>query len=388
MLPLQGYRVIDLSSIVLGPYASQILGDYGADVIKIEPPEGDSTRSTGPTTEPGMASMFLGVNRNKRSVVLDLKTPEGREALLTLIDSSDVFMHNIRPQKLPALSLEPARLIARKPSLIYASLNGFGETGPYSGKPAYDDIVQGLTGNAALMQKQTGTPAYFPTISADKTCALTAAHAILAALLRRERSGVGAHVEIPMFESMVAFNLVEHHYGQHFTPALSAPGYPRVLASWRRPYRTNDGYVCLMPYSTAQWQKFFAFTGADQLAADPRFADMAARTRHIEALYQAAGELIAQRSTSQWLAICDELEIPAGPVNQLEDLPHDEHLKAIGYFTDLEDEHMGHVNFPGVPVSFDGKRPGITMPPRLGQHTREVLTEAGLSPEKIDRLLR
>lgn len=386
MLPLKGYKVVDLSTIVLGPYASQILADYGADVIKVEAPEGDSTRQTGPATEPGMASMFLGVNRNKRSVVLDLKKEESRAALQQVLSGADVLMHNIRPQKLAALGLEPAAVLARHPRLVYASLNGFASHGPYGGKPAYDDIVQGLSGSAALMQRQTGTPSYFPTIAADKTCAHTVAHAILAALLARERTGEGCHVEIPMFETMVAFNLIEHHYGRHFSPPLAPPGYPRVLAPWRRPYQSRDGYVCVMPYTTVQWQKFFAYVGASELAKDPRFADMAQRTRHIEALYQEAGAIIAQRSTAEWLAVCAELEIPAGPVNQLEDLPDDPHLQATGYFAQLKDPAMGQLSFPGVPVTFNGARPPVHIPPRLGQHTLEVLTDAGVSPELAARL--
>ena len=293
MLPLQGVRVLDLSAIVLGPYASQILADYGADVIKIEPPEGDSTRFTGPTTERGMGAIFMGVNRGKRSAVLDLKREEGRSALMKLIDTADVLMHSIRPQKLASLGIEPAAVLARNPRMVYVGLHGFGEDGPYGGLPAYDDIIQGLSGCAALMQRQTGEPQYFPTIAADKTSALIAAHAILAALFRRERTGQGGYVEVPMFESMVAFNMVEHFYGLHFEPALAAPGYPRVLAPWRRPYKTTDGYLCAMPYTDAHWKRFFGEAGTPEVAADPRFASIGERTKNIEALYKQAAEIIA-----------------------------------------------------------------------------------------------
>lgn len=379
MLPLNGIRVLDLSTVVLGPYASQILADYGADVIKIETPEGDSTRNTGPAAEPGMGAIFLGVNRGKRSMVLDLKTAQAREALLKLVDTADVLMHSIRPQKLAAIGIDPQTLRARNPRLVYVALHGFAEDGPYGGMPAYDDIIQGLSGCAALMEKQTGTPQYFPTIAADKTCALVAAHAILAALFKRERTGEGAYVEVPMLESMVAFNLVEHFYGRHFEPALAAPGYPRVLNHWRRPYRTTDGFVCAMPYTDAHWRRFFVEAGRAELAADERFANIAARTRHIEQLYEIAAAIIAIRSTGDWLEAFGRLEIPASEMRRLEDLQQDEHLRQTGFFETIDDPKMGRLAFPGVPVKFDRERPPVRMAPRLGEHTAEVLAEIGLA---------
>lgn len=383
MPPLNGVRVLDLSTVVLGPYASQILADYGADVIKIETPQGDSTRRTGPTTEPGMGAIFLGVNRGKRSVVLDLKTAQAREELLQLVDTADVLMHSIRPQKLAAIGLDPQTLMTRNPRLVYVGLHGFAEDGPYGGMPAYDDTIQGLSGCAALMEKQTGTPQYFPTIAADKTCGLVAAHAILAALFKRERTGEGAYVEVPMLESMVAFNLVEHFYGRHFSPALGAPGYSRVLNPWRRPYRTTDGFVCTMPYTDLHWQRFFIEAGKPEFAADERFINIAERTRHIEQLYEIAAGIIAGRSTADWLNTLGRLEIPASKMLRLEDLENDEHLRQTGFFESIDDPKMGRLVFPGVPVKFDRERPHVRMAPRLGEHTEEVLAEIGLLSEKI-----
>jgi crotonobetainyl-CoA:carnitine CoA-transferase CaiB-like acyl-CoA transferase len=382
MLPLQGLRILDLSTVVLGPYASQILAEYGADVIKIETPEGDSTRHTGPSTEEGMGAIFLGVNRGKRSVVLDLKTEAGRDAMLRLVDTADALMHSIRPQKLAAIGLDPATLRQRCPKLVFVGLHGFAEAGPYGGQPAYDDIIQGMSGCAALMHAQVGQPLYFPTIAADKTTGLVAAHAILAALLKRERTGEGCTVEVPMFESMVAFNLVEHFYGQHFDPPLAPPGYPRLLNPYRRPYRTLDGHVCAMPYTDAHWQRFFKEAGEPALAADPRFANIAQRTRHIEALYAATERILATRTTADWLAAFARLEIPAATMASLEDLPNDPHLRATGFFETVDDPAMGRVRFPGSPVRFDGQKLPLRMPPRLGEHTREVLRELGASPNE------
>jgi len=389
MLPLSGIRVIDLSTVVMGPYASQWLADLGAEVIKVEPPEGDSTRRTGPAAEDGMSAIFLGVNRSKKSVVLNLKLPAAQAALERLLASADVFVHSMRPQKLGGLGLEPAAVMARHPRLVYVSLLGFAEDGPYGGRPAYDDIIQGLSGNAALMAAQTGTVRYFPTIAADKTSGLVAALSISAALAGRERQGgKGALVEVPMFESMVAFNLVEHLYGQHFEPPRGPAGYPRVLAPLRRPYQTADGHVCMMPYTDAHWRDFFTAAGRPELAADARFAGIAARTQHIETLYELTGEIVRARTTDAWLALCETLQIPVARVNQLAELVDDPHLRATGFFDMLDDPAMGTLRFPGAPVRFDGERAAPALPPRLGEHTRGLLGEAGLTTRQIDELGR
>lgn len=387
MLPLQGMTVIDLSTVVFGPLASQILADYGATVIKVETSEGDSTRRTGPALEEGMAAMFLGSNRSKRSVVLDLKQADARAALQQLITSADVFMHSMRPQKLAKLGIDPPTLNARYPRLVYAGLHGFSEDGPYAGRPAYDDVIQGMSGIADLMQQQFGEARYLPMVAADKTCGHVAAHAILAALLRRERTGQGGFVEIPMFESMVAFNLVEHMYGQHFVPAQSRAGYPRVMAASRRPYATADGYVALMPYTDVHWQRFFAAVGQPALAADARFFTMAQRTAHIAELLALTAECIRAQPSAYWLETCERLEIPAAPIARLDDLQADPHLMATSFFQTLHDPVMGEVRLPGVPVRFEGQRPPVAMPPRLGEHTRDSLLACGVSAEQVDRLL-
>lgn len=387
MLPLSGIRVVDLSTVVMGPYASQWLADLGAEVIKVETPDGDSTRRTGPATEDGMSAIFLGVNRSKKSVVLNLKQPAAQAALHKLLDTADVFLHSMRPQKLGKLDLDPASVMARHPQLVYVSLLGFAEDGPYGGRPAYDDIIQGLCGNAALMAAQTGTVRYFPTISADKTSGLVAALSVSAALAGRARNGgKGGMVEVPMFESMVAFNLVEHLYGQHFEPPRATAGYPRVLAPLRRPYQTADGYVCMMPYTDAHWRNFFQAAGRDDLAADARFIGIAARTRHIETLYEITGELVRERRTDDWLALCETLQIPVARVNGLDELVDDPHLRATGFFDQVQDPAMGTLRFPGAPVRFDGERAHATVPPRLGEHTREVLGSLGLSDAEIAAL--
>ncbi|SIT02773.1 Crotonobetainyl-CoA:carnitine CoA-transferase CaiB [Achromobacter sp. MFA1 R4] len=384
---LDGVRILDLTSVVFGPYASQILADYGADVIKVEAPGGDSTRRTGPSQEAGLSAIFLGLNRNKRSIVLDLKQPAARQALLTMVDQADVLMHSMRPAKMAALGLDPATLCARNPRLVYAGLYGFGAGGAYDGRPAYDDIIQGLSGLADLVGRQTGAPRYLPTVAADKTCGLVAAHAILAALFQRERTGLGQEVEVPMFESMASFALVEHYYGRHLADEPGAPGYPRVLTPWRRPCQTADGHVCLMPYTDAHWRDFFIAAGRPDLADDPRFADISARTRHIETLYELQAGIVAAHDTAYWLALCERLEIPAAPVNRLEDLETDPHLQSVGFFVPLQSAAGSRYRFARNPVRLAQSEVPPAMPPRLGEHTREVLGQAGLPPADIAALL-
>lgn len=383
---LNGVRVLDLSSVIFGPMASQVLADYGAEVIKIEPPGGDSTRYTGPAVEPGMAAMFMGSNRSKKSVMLDLKQAEAQAALHALLATTDVFMHSMRPQKLAKLGLDPDSLRAQYPRLIYVGLHGFGEDGPYAGLPAYDDVIQGMSGLADLMNRQTGEARYLPTIAADKTCGLVGAHAVLAALFQRERTGEGCFVEVPMYETMVGFNLVEHFYGMHFTPPQSGAGYPRVMAPWRKPYKTLDGHVCMMPYTDAHWRKFFDAVGQPQLAADERFATQASRTKNIALLLETMSSYVAQKNTQYWLQTCQQLEIPAAPVARMDDLPQDPHLVATQFFVEVPDEAMGTVKFPRSSVRMNGTQAPIGMPPRLGEHTDALLRDAGWDGARIAAL--
>lgn len=384
---LDGVRVLDLTSVVFGPYASQILADYGADVIKVEAPGGDSTRRTGPSQEPGLAAIFLGLNRNKRSIVLDLKQAAARQALLTMVDQADVLMHSMRPAKMAALGLDPATLCARNPRLVYAGLYGFGEGGAYEGRPAYDDIIQGLSGFADLVDRQTGTPRYLPTVAADKTCGLIAAHAILAALFQRSRTGAGQQLEVPMFESMASYALVEHYYGRHLADEPGQAGYPRVLTPWRRPCQTANGHVCLMPYTDAHWRDFFMAVDRPDLAQDARFADISARTRHIETLYELLAGIVAQRGTAYWLALCERLQIPAAPVNRLQDLEADPHLQSVDFFVPLQSASGSRYRFPRNPVRLQHSHVPARMPPRLGEHTLDVLRQAGLDEAQIAALL-
>ncbi len=384
---LDGIKILDLTSVVFGPYASQILADYGAEVIKVESPEGDSTRNTGPRLEEGLSAIFLGVNRNKKSICLNLKDPEAKEALLKLVDQADVLMHSVRPQKMLALGLDHETLLARNPKLIYAGLHGFGNGGAYSGRPAYDDIIQGLSGIADIMTIQSGTPRYLPTIAADKTCGIAAAHAILAALFQRERTGQGQFIEIPMFETMTSYVLVEHLYGHHLPGHSDEIGYPRVLTEWRKPYQTQDGFVCMMPYTDKHWQTFFTQSGHPEYAVDERFTKISARTKYIAELYELAGQIVSGQPTAFWLEFCDTHEIPAAAANRLQDLESDAHLKSVGFFTDLKNDKGHQYRFTRSPIRMQHSTVAPAMAPRLGEHTRAELLNAGLSAEHIEQML-
>ncbi|MDO5679103.1 MAG: CoA transferase [Pelistega sp.] len=386
MAALEGIRVLDLTTVIFGPYASQVLADYGAEVIKLESFTGDSTRYTGPAQEQGMSAMFLSVNRNKKSIAVDLKTPEGIAIIKDLLKTCDVFMHNIRPQKIAKIGLSYEDVKALNPELIYAGLYGFGSDGPYAGRPAYDDIIQGLSGVPDLILKQSGTPRYMPTIAADKSCALIAAHAILAALFQRTRTQQGQFIEIPMFESMVSFTLLEHYYDQHLVDMEPLKqGYARVLSEHRKPYTTSDGYLCVMPYTDKHWQTLFKATGNPDLADDPRFSNIAERTRHINELYDIVGKLMLTRTTQEWLAFFEEHDIPNAAMNTLASIGEDPHLQAVGFFQDIQDS-SGHYRFLNNPVYMEQSKVDVQMPPRLGEHTQEILQGLGISSETLNSL--
>lgn len=387
--PLAGVKVLDLTSVVFGPYATQILGDLGADVIKVESPEGDTTRYTGPARSEGMAALFMGVNRNKRSIVLDLKQPEGVEALMRLIEQADVFVHSIRPQKIDRLGLGPEAVMSRNPRIIYAGLLGYGPQGRYSGLPAYDDVIQGQAGVVSLMSEIAGEPRYAPMIIGDKTCALMAAYAINAALFARERTGEGQLVQVPMFESLVSFNLIEHLAGHCFMPPDGPLGYSRVLAPWRRPYPTADGHICMLAYTDAQWDRFWELVDRPDIKADTRFRGLSNRARNIGELYRTAGEMLTTRPTAEWLDIFKQAEIPCAQIMSLDELAEDPHLADVGFFHDADHPSEGGVRLPSFPVGFGDQPWQVSrLQPRLGEHSVEILAEADFSNETIADLLR
>jgi crotonobetainyl-CoA:carnitine CoA-transferase CaiB-like acyl-CoA transferase len=385
--PLAGIRVLDLTSVVAGPLATQMLGDMGADVIKIEAPEGDAPRHTGPARSPGMAALFMGLNRGKRSLVLDLKVDAAKEALWRLIAAADVLVHSMRPQKMAALGFGHETVCAKNPRLVYAALHGYRDGGPYSGQPAYDDVIQGQSGIAALMAQMAGEPRYAPMILADKTCALSIAGAVCAALFARERTGRGQFVEIPMFEQMVAFVLGEHLFGHNFVPPLGPLGYTRVTAPWRRPYKTRDGYLCMMAYTQAHWRKFWTTVGKPEMMSDPRFDSIASRAKNVVAIYELAGACIAGKTTDEWLKLLRELEIPAARMSSLDEVLTDPQLAASGFFKRATHPSEGEILYTDLPVRFGGaSTTSERLQPRLGEHSFEVLREAGLSDGEISAL--
>jgi crotonobetainyl-CoA:carnitine CoA-transferase CaiB-like acyl-CoA transferase len=385
--PLTGVRVLDLTSVIMGPMATHILADLGADVVKVESPEGDSFRNYRPLRHDGMAGSVLNLHRNKRSVLLDLKRPDARAALERLIATSDVFMHTMRPAAIARLGYGYEQVRAIRPDIVYCGAYGFGADGPYADKAAYDDLIQAGSGLAALNARVGGRPSYVPTVLCDKLAGQAMAYAVAAALYQRAAGGGGQAIEVPMFETAIEFMLIEHMFGFAFEPPLDVPGFPRVLNPRRRPYRTSDGHACILPYSDRNWRDFFAFTGRTELEGDPRFQTLHERVMNISDLYVVVEEEAAKRTTADWVAFCDRVSIPCMPVMALEDLPDDPHVAAVGLFGSAVHPTEGSYRTVRRPVSFSGSRFSIRRhAPRLGQDTVEVLREAGIDEERIARI--
>lgn len=369
--------MVDLTAMVMGPYCTQIMADMGADVIKIEPPGGDDTRfvSAGPVE--GMSGVFVNVNRGKRSVVLDLRSDDGKTALRRLIAGGDVFIHSMRAKAIAKLGFAYEDVAAINPSIVYTNCYGYGRRGPDRDRPAYDDTIQAECGLPAVQQQLTGEANFVATIMADKVAGLTALYATMMALFHRERTGEGQEVEVAMFETMAAFMLVEHANGAMFDPPLGPAFYHRAVAPNRRPYRTKDGYIAALIYNDKHWA---AFTKAVEPEWNSDlYSTLERRARQIDTVYSLLAETMKERTTAEWLALFRELEIPASALNTPEDLFTNEHLNAVGLFQTV-DTGYGPVRFPGIPTWFSRTPGGIDSgAPELGENTAEVLAELGMA---------
>jgi len=388
--PLSGVRILDLTSVLMGPYATQILGDLGADVIKVESPEGDRTRGIGPSRSKGMGPLYLNLNRNKRSVVLDLKKPEGRKALLALAASADVLAYNLRPHSMRGLGLSYEDVSDVNKGIIYVGMFGFSQKGPYAEAGAVDDVIQGATGIPMVNALHTGgIPRYLPITIADRSVGLYAMGMINAALYHRARTGEGQEISVPMFETMTTYVLGDHLYGRTFEPPLADFGYPRLMSRERRPYATRDGVVCCVVYTDKDWKAFLGRIGKGELFhADPRFRDMGSRTRHITELYQMVSDELAQRTTDEVMRLLEGSGIPTFPVHTLESLLQDRHLKEIGLFQQIDHPTEGRLLAMQPPAEWSETSPSISRhAPLLGEHSVEVLREAGYGAADIEMLV-
>jgi len=372
--PLAGVRVLDLTTVVMGPAATQILGDLGADVIKVESPGGDSMRWVGPSHDPSMGPLFLQANRNKRSVLLDLKSAEGKAALDSLVPDADVLVYNVRPQAMKRLGLGYDDVRALNPSIIYAGAVGYGSDGPNTGQAVYDDLIQSAAGIAGLFEAIDGTPRYAPVNICDRTVGLYLAISLISALYHRSRTGEGQEIEVPMFETMAAHVLADHMGGRAVSPPLGAPGYKRLMSRHRGPYPTKDGYLSIVVYTDKHWRAFTKFVGdPTKMQDDPRFATQEMRTRNADEAGKYLAAKMPTHTTDEWLAFCKEIDVPVARVNSLEQIFTDPHLTAVNMFSEIEHPTEGALVVPRFPVKFSRTPASIQrLAPTLGQHTAEV----------------
>jgi crotonobetainyl-CoA:carnitine CoA-transferase CaiB-like acyl-CoA transferase len=388
--PLEGIRVVDITAVLMGPFATQTMGDMGADVIKVESPQGDITRLIGPIKNEGMGPVFINANRSKRSIAIDLKNPRGKAVLFRLLEKADVFAYNMRPQAMERLGLTYEAVARVNPGIVYCGVYGYSQKGPYGGRPAYDDLIQGASVISSLIARAgDGTPRYVPAAIADRITGLTAINAILAALLHRARTGRGQKIDVPMFETMTKFFLNDHMSGLTYDPPLDKGGYIRQLSKDRRPYRTSDGYVCALIYNNKHWENFFRATGREgMLKTDPRFATVTTRTHHINEIYAEIAELFKTRTTAEWTTVLDDADIPVTPMHDLESIFADPHLVATEFFGFEDHPTEGRLRTMREPSEWSDTQPGSTRhAPVLGEHSEEILAEIGYGSEEVHALL-
>ena len=382
--PLAGVKIIDMSSVVLGPFATLIFGDLGADVIKIEAGQkgksGDMMRYAGASPTGDLGPIYTSLNRNKKSVQLDAKDPDGKAAIVALLKEADVFFHNVRLAGMGRLGLDYESVKAINPGIVYVHCAGFGAGGPYEKRQAYDDLIQGASGFAALnAMRSGGDPEYAPSLVADKTVGLFATYATLAALYHKAKTGEGQFVSVPMLESFTFFNMVENLYGETFLPGNGKLAYTRSINANRKPYKTKDGYIGLVPYSDKQWETFFEMGGKPGVFEDPRFTSTSARTENITDLYAIFGEVALLKTTDEWLTLLDAANIPAMRYNQMSDVLADPHLDAVGFFETREHPTAGEYRSMKHPVSFSATPANVALdPPTLGAETETGLASLGL----------
>ncbi len=387
--PLAGVRVIDLTTVVFGPLTTQIFADYGADVIKIESLEGDIMRHAGSVASEGMGCIFLNLNRGKRSVVVNLKTKEGLDILRKLVSGADVFIHNVRRSAMDRLDLSYEAIAAINPRILYCTATGFAKTNTRADAAAIDDVIQTSTGLAALNASDNGIPRFVQSLLADKVAGLGLACAVLAALYRRESTGRGGLVDVPMYETFASFLLLEHLQGESYEPARGAVGYQRVIGTRaRRIYRAKDGYIAMSPYSSSQWADFFHETGRPELIDDPRITDAVVRNNNIGDLYDIIDTIAGTRTVKEWEALASRLGFPCQRVNSLADVATDPDLRSTGSLVLREHAGVGLTRMLASPGFFDGevaRHPGVA--PRFAEHTEEVLAEAGFSTDEIEQFV-
>lgn len=386
-LPLSGVRIADFTDVVMGPLGTRMLGDMGADVIRVEAPGGDAIRHYEPMRTPAMSAFSMNMNRNKRSIVLDLKSESGQAAAADLIASCDVFVSNMRRRALERLGLDEPSVRAMRDDIVYCVANGYGSDGPRADHAAYDDVMQAASGLSGMFAWVGDEPQLVPSIYADKVTGAHIAFAIAAALHGRARDGHGVSLEVPMAETMAAFNLVEHLGGQTYEPPFGGFSYSRIRTANRKPRRTTDGWIVVLPYSDDNWHRFFAFAGRPELADDPRFGTGPDRVKHADAIYGLVDDLVRSHTTTEWLEFCVEHSIPCAEVVDPENLHDDEHFKAVGLFQEADHPTEGPYRYVRSPIRINGGAvPQLRHPPRLGADTAEVLGELGWDAERIAAL--